>query len=828
MLKRVLRNLTDGTTLALDREPGVSCAYQFQFQDAAIVDIIHGGDNNKINYNVFVDGNLFRPSSVDLTQSGRVIFTFSAELSGVVNLIVYKADAFICVPPTPTQSITPTLTPTMTPSVTATNTPTPTTSITPSITASITPTVTATNTPTPTSSITPSVTASITPTVTASLTPSVTASIAPSLTPTATVTQTATVTPTLTPTPSVTSSQNAVSLNFDFAVLRFDWNAPNGTDLDIRVDIIDPARNIVVGADRAPSDAPFLTWGGDNQTQFGQEALLVDFDELRTAYPLQNTFVIRLRAFWYGTKLDGNINVQYQSFLGGTMQQTGSNDFINIGGAVVDNKSIWVNAPSQGGLALDGDEVAFLTFNAVTGTGELTVNIPAVTPTPTPTQTVTRTITPTISFTPTQTRTVTPDVSPSFTPTNTITPTNTRTLTPNISPTITPSVTPSPVTPTPTRSMSPTPETTKSATPTITPTVTQTITITPTITPSLSLTPTITPTITVTISTTPTNTVTPTNTQTPGLSATATKTTTPTPTITASITPTVTFTPTPTPSVTSSPSAAPTLNVMSLIHFDGTQGSTSFPDDTGKVWTRTGNAIVDNTTTRFGTGAGLFDGSGTFLSTATTTDFGFGTGDFQVEIFFNASALSGVNYILAALGPSWMLYYNNFRGLFVWDGSVNALQSSDAIFAINQWHHVVWSRASGVMRLFLNGTIVATANNSHDFGTTNAMRIGASMSATFNVIGRLDEFRVLNSDVNTVNFTSPTGPFTYVPAASPTPTPTLTRTPTGSAVPTPTPTPTPTVTPSTGGQQAINSSTIQMNLDGEYTPPPDIITMNIT
>lgn len=432
------------------------------------------------------------------------------------------------VPPQPSATPTPTVTMSLPPSLT----PTPTISLTPTLT----------RTPIPSSTVTPTVTPTITPTITT--------------------------TATLTPTPTPTTSQNAVTLDFDYAIVRFDWDVPNGTDLDIRVDITAPPRYIIVGADRNVTDAPFLTWGGDNQTAYGQEAVLVDFNQLKEYYPEEDEFNIRLRAFWYGIKRDGNLRIDYISYKGGTMQQTPDHDFINVGGVVVDTKSVWVNTQEQGGLELNGEELAYLEFDVPTNRGELVVVQPAVTPTVTPTITPTITVTRTNTPTPTATRTptvtatmtpsvtmnVTPSVTPteSFTPTPTKTPTRTATITPTVTPDVSPTNTPTPtvtrtitrtvtptisvtptntVTPSITATISPTPDITKSATPTVTPTITPTISVTPSETPIVSPTPTLTrtrtPTVTPTISLTPSITMTVTPTLTPTLTPTHTPTPTP-------------------------------------------------------------------------------------------------------------------------------------------------------------------------------------------------------------------------------------------------------------------------------------------------------------
>ena len=52
-----------------------------------------------------------------------------------------------------------------------------------------------------------------------------------------------------------------------------------------------------------------------------------------------------------------------------------------------------------------------------------------------------------------------------------------------------------------------------------------------------------------------------------------------------------------------------------LLHMDGADGSTTFIDESGKTWTRAGNAQIDTSQYKFGGASGLFDGSGDWVDT---------------------------------------------------------------------------------------------------------------------------------------------------------------------------------------------------------------------
>lgn len=80
-------------------------------------------------------------------------------------------------------------------------------------------------------------------------------------------------------------------------------------------------------------------------------------------------------------------------------------------------------------------------------------------------------------------------------------------------------------------------------------------------------------------------------------------------------------------------------NVVSLLHFDGTNGSTTFTDVIGKTWSAVGSAQLSTATKKYGTAAlNLSAASGDAISTPGHADFNFGTGDFTIEGWFCPAA----------------------------------------------------------------------------------------------------------------------------------------------------------------------------------------------
>jgi YD repeat-containing protein len=83
------------------------------------------------------------------------------------------------------------------------------------------------------------------------------------------------------------------------------------------------------------------------------------------------------------------------------------------------------------------------------------------------------------------------------------------------------------------------------------------------------------------------------------------------------------------------PSATPTqvndpFSVV-MLHMNGADGSTTFIDDSNKIWTAAGDAQIDTAQSMFGGASAYFDGSGDYLSTPDSEDFNLGNEDFTID-----------------------------------------------------------------------------------------------------------------------------------------------------------------------------------------------------
>jgi len=185
----------------------------------------------------------------------------------------------------------------------------------------------------------------------------------------------------------------------------------------------------------------------------------------------------------------------------------------------------------------------------------------------------------------------------------------------------------------------------------------------------------------------------------------------------------------------------------------------SIVDATGRnVIETVGNAQVDTTTVKYGTGAMEFDGSGDKLTTSNSNIGDFGTGDFTIEAWINADSLSGYNSIIAddtyssGSTPNAWCFYLDGTSLDGWKGGSSIL--TGGTLSVGQWHHVAWTRSSGTMYLFLDGVQVATASDSTSFNHGDI--IVASNVGNYYFDGHIDDLRITKGIARyTADFTPP-------------------------------------------------------------------------
>ena len=203
-------------------------------------------------------------------------------------------------------------------------------------------------------------------------------------------------------------------------------------------------------------------------------------------------------------------------------------------------------------------------------------------------------------------------------------------------------------------------------------------------------------------------------------------------------------------------------NTSLLLNFT----NASILDSTAKNDLETvGDAQVSTSVKKFGTGSMAFDGTGDYLvsySSPTALLMNFGTGDFTIEMWLYFSSTSGnqgivdnASSISSALSGKWFLYKDSSGNLIFGEHNVGAILSYSWSPSTSTWYFIAVSRSGGTIKMFINGTSVASASNSTNFSSAGGVQVG--IMASINPLnGYIDDLRITKGVARyTSNFTPP-------------------------------------------------------------------------
>jgi hypothetical protein len=191
-------------------------------------------------------------------------------------------------------------------------------------------------------------------------------------------------------------------------------------------------------------------------------------------------------------------------------------------------------------------------------------------------------------------------------------------------------------------------------------------------------------------------------------------------------------------------------DVVLMLKFDGTNGSTTFTDSSNAPHTANNNAASLSTSVKqYGTASlNCSNGDIYFVS----PDFAVEGGDFTLEGWFNLNAAGGEGadrglfQLCSSVAPSHegfevgatsgtdknMLYMG--AADTGWSGTLGSALSTGA------WHHVALTRQSGTCRLFCDGTLIYTYTDTRIFQGTFLL-VGCAYGLGWATRGYVDSFR---------------------------------------------------------------------------------------
>lgn len=189
----------------------------------------------------------------------------------------------------------------------------------------------------------------------------------------------------------------------------------------------------------------------------------------------------------------------------------------------------------------------------------------------------------------------------------------------------------------------------------------------------------------------------------------------------------------------------------------------------GNVRVTSTSPFLDSDTT---TGAGVFDKSGDYLVANSPSVSSIGTGDYSVEMWcyprsFDLSSLFQRLWSFGTGLSNDVTLNIDTSGNLVHRINDVVLLTSSSPLTKNSWNHVALTRASGTLRMFINGVAVGSTSNSTNISTqgSSPLYIGVEAGAT-NSPGSNGDFDGFIADLRVVKGTA-TRTAAYTPPTSP-------------------------------------------------------------
>ena len=170
--------------------------------------------------------------------------------------------------------------------------------------------------------------------------------------------------------------------------------------------------------------------------------------------------------------------------------------------------------------------------------------------------------------------------------------------------------------------------------------------------------------------------------------------------------------------------------------------ATSLPSSTGI--TQTGTPVISTSQQKFGLSSLYLDGS-SHIDVASDSKFAYNSEDFAVECFVRPTSLTGTQVVVDQRTAS------NEAAINIDISATGAVRlyvlgayqiTSTTLVTAGAWSHIAVSRASGVTRLFVNGTVQATTYTDANKYLARPMSIGSSYAGSNKFTGYIDEVRV--------------------------------------------------------------------------------------
>ncbi len=198
-------------------------------------------------------------------------------------------------------------------------------------------------------------------------------------------------------------------------------------------------------------------------------------------------------------------------------------------------------------------------------------------------------------------------------------------------------------------------------------------------------------------------------------------------------------------------------NVLLLLHADGTNGSTSFIDNSPLVATVTpaSPAQISTAQVKYGTGSAVFNGSTAYLNAPVSMNPSTGSWTIEGWLYTISGSPSFVSGAATGNADGTDLYFINLGGTwYLGDGVTNNVSFSTAV-QYGVWQHIAIVKNSTTYTVYFDGVSQNSSVTPLKNVAITKFSIGAKPAQSTYLNGYIDDFRVTNSARYTTNFSPP-------------------------------------------------------------------------
>jgi hypothetical protein len=186
-----------------------------------------------------------------------------------------------------------------------------------------------------------------------------------------------------------------------------------------------------------------------------------------------------------------------------------------------------------------------------------------------------------------------------------------------------------------------------------------------------------------------------------------------------------------------------------------------------------GNAQISTAQSQFGGGSMYFDGNGDYLTQPSSQNFNFGTENFTMEGWFYQTGLSS-SYPAIVSNPlgwgnagAWGVLSSHVSSgvrklqFYCYNADAsNPLLLGTTTLSDNTWYYFALTRSGTTFRLFLNGTVEATATFGGSVTSVSSGLVVGINQTAYPFQGYIDDLRITKGYARyTSNFTPATSAF---------------------------------------------------------------------